>query len=140
MRSICVSLGFGETHEPISQREPTPATLEEVRAFIGVYYLVTMVFTTNKKSDAFMSTTHLDECCRFLTDNMEYPTDQLAVLLVKTQQLAQSICTTLSSRSSMGSMPLAIIVRTFEHEIEQLRSSVPQHLHRRGESPPRKYR
>lgn len=52
---------------------------------------------------------------------MEYESDQLAVNLVRVQQLSQSIAMTLTSRKKVDGMPLAIIVQTFEHEIDQLR-------------------
>lgn len=52
---------------------------------------------------------------------MEYPGDQLVVLLVRTQQIAQSICMALAFRNN--SLPLTIIVKSFEHEIDQLRAS-----------------
>lgn len=40
MRSICVSLGFNESQEFSKQQEHTVASLEQMRAFTGVYYLV----------------------------------------------------------------------------------------------------
>lgn len=93
-----------------------------MRTYAGVYYLVTMVFTTNKKHDAFMNTSYLSHCCQILEEKMEYPSDQLVVLLVRTQQISQSISMTLAFRNN--SLPLTIIVKSFQHEIDQLRASV----------------
>lgn len=87
-----------------------------------------MVFTTNKKPDAFMNTTYLDHCCRILEERMEYPTDQLVVLLVRTQQLSQSISMTLAFRNNKDSLPLSLLVQSFQHEIRQLRCTVPENL------------
>ncbi|KAJ4409435.1 hypothetical protein N0V82_009476 [Gnomoniopsis sp. IMI 355080] len=86
----------------------------------------TMVFTTNKKPVAFMDTTYLEYCCQILEERMEYPTDQLVVLLVRTQQLSQSISTTLASRNTQDSLPLSLIVQSFQHEIRQLKNTIPE--------------
>lgn len=52
MRSMCVSLGLNDLQESAKQMKPSSASLEQMRAFVGVYYQVTMVFTTSKKHDA----------------------------------------------------------------------------------------
>lgn len=128
MRSICVSLGFNESQEFSKQRSKSVTSLEQMRAFTGVYYLVTMIFTTNKKPDAFMNTTYLDHCCRILEEQMEYPSDRLVVLLVRTQQLSQSVSMTIAFRNNRDSLPLSLAIQSFQHEIRQLRSTVPDSL------------
>lgn len=87
-----------------------------------------MLFTTNKKPDALMNTTYLDDCCHALEKQMEYPTDQLVVLLVRTQHLSRSVSMTLSFRNPKDSLPLPIIIQSFQHEIRQLRETIPEHL------------
>lgn len=42
MRSMCVSLGFSESQDAIKQQEHSSTSLEQMRTFAGVYYLVTM--------------------------------------------------------------------------------------------------
>lgn len=42
MRSMCVSLGFSESQEAMKNQEHDSTSLEQKRAFTGVYYLVTM--------------------------------------------------------------------------------------------------
>lgn len=134
MRSICVSLGFNESQEFSKQQSTSLASLEQMRAFTGVYYLVTMVFTTNKKPDAFMNTTYLDHCCRILEERMEYPSDRLVVLLVRTQQISQSISMTIAFRKNRDSLPLSLTIQSFQHELLQLRNTVPQSLSDDGKS------
>lgn len=95
-----------------------------------------MVFTTNKKPDAFMNTTYLDHCCRVLEERREYPTDQLVVLLVRTQQIAQSISMTLAFRNNRDSLPLSLIVQSFQHEIRQLKDAIPESFCESGQSVP----
>lgn len=126
MRSICVSLGINESQQAMNQQEHSSASIEQMRTYAGVYYLVTMIFTTNKKPDAFMNTSYLAHCCRILEEKMEYSTDNLAVALVRTQQLAQSISTTLAFRKN--SLPLTIMITSFQHEIDQLRTTIPEAL------------
>ncbi|KAF3770487.1 hypothetical protein M406DRAFT_336152 [Cryphonectria parasitica EP155] len=126
MRSICASLGFNESQRSLKQQRRDRTSLEYMRAFAGVYYLVTMAFTTNKMPDAFMSSNYVSQCCRVLEEKQEYPTDQLVVLLTRNQQLSQSISMALSFRDSVNSMPLNFIVNTFEREIEQFRASIPE--------------
>lgn len=122
MRSICISLGINESLGTSEPQAHSSASLDHMRTYAGVYYLVTMVFTTNKKHDAFMNTSYLTHCCRTLEDKMEYPSDQLAVLLVRTQQISQSISMTLAFRNN--NLPMTIIVQSFQHEIDQLRASI----------------
>ncbi|KUI65676.1 Glycoprotein-N-acetylgalactosamine 3-beta-galactosyltransferase 1 [Cytospora mali] len=126
MRSMCVSLGFSESQNAMKQQEHNSTSLEQMRTFAGVYYLVTMVFTTNKKPDAFMNTSYLEACCRALKEKMEYPTDEVAVYLIRTQQLSQSISMTLAFRST--SLPLSLIVKGFREQIDELRTSMPQNI------------
>lgn len=133
MRSICVSLGFNESQGFTRQRENDSASLEYMRAFAGVYYLLTMTFTTNKTPDAFMGTNYVAQCCRVLEENMEFPTDKIAALLLRTQQISQSISMALTFRDSVNGLPLTILVNTFEREIEQLRRSMPESLQDHGQ-------
>ncbi len=42
MRSICTSLGFTEAQKDTSPMDHSPRTLEQMRAYAGTYYLVTL--------------------------------------------------------------------------------------------------
>lgn len=66
---------------------------------------------------------------------MEYPSDRFAVLLVRVQQLSQSISMALSFRTKLDDVPLAMIVRSFEDQIEQLRASAAQDFHDHSKTP-----
>lgn len=141
-RSICLSLGFNEAQRatPQEARDYSSATLEEMRAYAGCYYLVTVVFTTNKRPDALMNTAYLETACRVLEERREYPTDELLVYLVRVQQLAQSISLTLAPDTlSFQSMqlPLSIIVKGFQAQLDTFKASLPPHLqnHREQSAP-----
>ncbi|KAH8880399.1 hypothetical protein GQ53DRAFT_669908 [Thozetella sp. PMI_491] len=130
-RSICVGLGFTESQNVTKQNEHTSACLERMRAFAGTYYLVTVIFTTNKKPDALMNTSYLEACCRVLESKMEYPTDELLIHLVRAQQLTQSISMALSLRSyavTAIDIPLSIVVKSFKQQLETFRTSLPPHI------------
>ncbi|KAE9567397.1 hypothetical protein CGCF415_v008333 [Colletotrichum fructicola] len=151
-RSMCISLGFKDN--PISVKEKNtqicidvkdtdaPAVmtkeqmstrLELMRAFAGCYYLNTLVFTTNKRPDAFMNTTYLESCCRQIQDNVEYPSDELLVQLFKIQQLAQTISMTLGVGAESTSfqslqLPLTMVVQSFQQQLDIFKTSIPDHL------------
>lgn len=130
-RSICVSLGFNESQDGTKMQEHTSSCLEQMRAFAGCYYLVTLVFTTNKKPDAFMNTSYLEACCRVIGSKMECATDELLIYLVKIQQLAQSISMTLAFRNNSSlqvDLPVTIIIKSFQQQLEAFKNSVPMSL------------
>ncbi|KAL8388607.1 hypothetical protein RB595_009095 [Gaeumannomyces hyphopodioides] len=134
-RSLCVSLGLGE---PQGGGPLTSTRLEEMRAYAGTYYLVTLTFTSNKKPDALMGTSYIDACCQAIQSRMEHPTDQLVVYLVKVQQLIQSIYLALvpfsqsahASNSTLppGTPPLGVVVRDFQQRISNFEQSIPESL------------
>ncbi|WYZ40386.1 hypothetical protein EsH8_IV_000727 [Colletotrichum jinshuiense] len=152
-RSMCVSLGFKDSPIKIRERgkgicvnlqdrevesktkeqtkEQTSSRLELMRAFAGCYYLNTLVFTTNKRPDAFMNATYLECCCRQIEEAAEYPSDELLVQLFKIQQLAQTISLTLGAESTSFQslqLPLTMVVQSFQQQIDIFKSSLPEHL------------
>lgn len=91
------------------------------------------IFTTNKKPDAFMNTSYLQSCCRVIEEKMEYPTDELIAYLIRTQQLSQSISMTLAFRNN--SLPLSMMIKSFQEQIGQLRASIPESVKKHGQFP-----
>lgn len=73
----------------------------------------------------------LDAACKVIDLRREYPTDELLVYLVKALQLAQSISATLSADNvSLHTMqvPVLIVVKSFQAQIDGFKSSLPPHL------------
>ncbi|KAK4114046.1 hypothetical protein N656DRAFT_796558 [Canariomyces notabilis] len=99
-RSITTSLVFPDPGVVSDKDGYTSESLEQMRAFAGTYYLITVTFTANKKPDALMNTSYLTTCCRALHSQMQYPTDELVVHLVRTAQLSQSIVQAFVRRST----------------------------------------
>ncbi|KAK1751659.1 protein priB [Echria macrotheca] len=126
-RAMCANLGFSELQGTKEPKSFSSECLERMRAFAGTYYLVTIVFTTNKKPDGLMGTTYLEECCLTLEASMEYPTDEFLVWLVRAQQLSQSICLALAFRHAgvLGQEPIMSVIERFKQQIQAYRATVP---------------
>lgn len=101
--------------------------LEHARAYLGTYYLNAIVFNTNKKVDAFMNTSQLDNYCNLLTSPGEYHSDLYLARLVKIQTLSQSISMAMLDQQPMQ-LPLTMVIQTFQEQIEAYRASLPPHL------------
>lgn len=87
------------------------------------------IFTTNKKTDVLMSTTQLDHCCKVIETSMEFPSDEYLIKLVKIQQLAQTISITVSSDGMAPmSLPLVMVVQSFQDQLDTFRASLPPRL------------
>lgn len=73
-----------------------------------------------------MNTSYLESCCRVIEEKMEYPTDELIAFLIRTQRLSQSISMTLAFRNT--SLPLSMIIKSFQEQVGQLRASIPERV------------
>ncbi|KAL7939050.1 hypothetical protein V8C35DRAFT_290035 [Trichoderma chlorosporum] len=105
--------------------------LEYVRAYMGTYYVNAIVFNTNKKADAFMNTSQLDNFCNLLGSAGEYPSDVYLEKLVRIQMLSQSISMAMTfdpAQPPPMQLPLTMVVQTFQEQIEAYRASLPPHL------------
>ncbi|AEO69304.1 uncharacterized protein THITE_2119556 [Thermothielavioides terrestris NRRL 8126] len=130
-RSIATSLGCAELKSLPNDGGYTSECLEQMRAFAGTYYLVTITFTTNKRPDALMNTSYLAACCRALLKQMEYPTDELVVHLVRAQQLSQSISQGFAQRkaSPTGDQPpQPSFIQSLRERIQAFRAALPPHI------------
>lgn len=60
---------------------------------------------------------------------MEFPSDEYLIQLVKIQQLAQSIALTMSPDAMAPmSLPLTMVVQSFQDQLDTYRASLPPHL------------
>ncbi|KAJ4170041.1 hypothetical protein NW754_006182 [Fusarium falciforme] len=124
-RSMCVNLTFKE--DASLQGEAMERNLDHMRAYAGTYYLNTLVFTANKRPDVLMNTSSLETCCKALEANMQYPSDEYLVKLVRIQQLAQSISLTMTVENigqHAMKLPLTMVVRSFQDQLDQYRNSL----------------
>lgn len=79
--------------------------------------------------DPIKYSTYADECCRVLAQANEYPSDEQLVIMIRIMGLVGRIKSTFSAEeweSSSGmSAPVGICVKSFEAELEQLKSGLP---------------
>ncbi|KAK4044033.1 hypothetical protein C8A01DRAFT_12582 [Parachaetomium inaequale] len=133
-RSITTSLGTAEPKGVPGKEGYDAKCLEQMRAFVGTYYLVTIAFTTNKRPDALMNnvnTSYLATCCRALLSQMEYPTDELVVHLVRAQQLLQSISQGFARRKAVPNenrVPQAAFIQSMQERIRGFAAALPPHI------------
>lgn len=142
-RSMCMNLCIKD--DLTLQGQELTHNLDCMRAYAGTYYLNTLyvytpptcrplpwltktrVLTTNKRPDVLMNTNFLETCCRAIETNMEHPSDEYLVKLVRVQQLAQSISLTMAfdnlTQQAMN-LPLTIVVRSFQDQLDQFSSTL----------------
>jgi hypothetical protein len=135
-RSMCAGLATKQGNPSSCDSKATKQNLDHLRAFAGTYYLNTLVFATNKRTDVFMDTSNLDNCCSALEAAKQYPSDEFLVKLVKIQQIAQSISSTMTLDSSQlpTRLPLLMVVESFQARLDAFRASIPVHLSGNSES------
>ncbi|KOS17646.1 hypothetical protein ESCO_002476 [Escovopsis weberi] len=128
-RSIGVGLS-SPGYQSSPPEGPKFGSLEHIRAYAGTYYLNTLVFTTNKKTNDFMNASQLEAYCHILETTMEYASDEYLIRLVRIQQLTQSISLTMALDPHQPGMqlPLTMVVQSFQQQIHEFRHSLPPHL------------
>ncbi|KAL2188749.1 hypothetical protein L209DRAFT_680633 [Thermothelomyces heterothallicus CBS 203.75] len=132
--SITTSLGAVETKGIPDKEGYSSESLEQMRAFAGTYYLVTVTFTTNKRPDALMNNAnaaYLATCCRALLSRMEYPTDELVVHLVRAQKLLQGISQGFAQRKAAPNekrVPQVHFIHGLRERIRGVASALPPHI------------
>lgn len=83
-----------------------------------------------------MNTSSLETCCKVLEANMQYPSDEYLVKLVRIQQLAQSISLTMTVENigqHAMKLPLTMVVRSFQDQLDQYRNSLGPRFSGNGE-------
>ena len=113
-------------------RDPTQKTLEELRAYVGTYYVNTVIVATNNRSDTLMmSTALLGGCCKAIREAMEYPSDELLCYLVEGQQLSHSIIVVMMDpplQQVANKTPLIDLVRSLQEQVDAFQASLPSQM------------
>lgn len=78
---------------------------------------------------------HLDQCCRIIAEEKEYPTDVLLLELVKITDLAERIVHTayIAQRENEMSVPTALQFGAYTAELKALKKGIPEDLKHNGE-------
>ncbi|PQE22083.1 tRNA processing endoribonuclease protein [Rutstroemia sp. NJR-2017a BVV2] len=87
-----------------------------------------VVSTGFQRLDAMKYPVYLDECCRVIAEEKEYPTDVLLLELVKITDLAERIVNTthMAQRESEMSVPVALQLGAYTAELKALKMGIPQ--------------
>ncbi len=78
-----------------------------------------------------MNTSYLATCCRALHGQMEYPTDELVLHLVRAQQLSQSISQGFARRKALpneNQIPQANFIQGLRERIRTFAGALPPHI------------
>ncbi|KAL4811755.1 hypothetical protein BDW67DRAFT_171328 [Aspergillus spinulosporus] len=67
---------------------------EACRAYLGCYYLSSLIATATSKPENFHCSEHVLRCTRMLQHDQEFPTDELICPLIRLQQLTREVCDT----------------------------------------------
>ncbi|PGG98563.1 hypothetical protein GX51_06760 [Blastomyces parvus] len=114
---------------------PNSRTLEERRAFLGVFWLSSVTKTCAKEIDGMRFNRYADQCCHIVQEAMEYPTDSYLVHLVRIQQIADTIATTVYSDNLMGSSTLngsvatPMSISSLEREVQAMGDKISEMQH-----------
>ncbi|EXJ93982.1 hypothetical protein A1O1_02375 [Capronia coronata CBS 617.96] len=112
-----------------NREEPRERTLEERRALLGGLYVTTAISVWAREMDPIKYSMYADECCRVLEQANEYPSDQHLVIMIRIMGMVGKIRGTLNpedwAASTGMSAPLGACVRSFEAELEQIRTKLP---------------
>ncbi|KAJ5227234.1 uncharacterized protein N7469_007240 [Penicillium citrinum] len=108
------------------QPDLTTRTLEERRAALGCFLISSCVALTMFRIDALRWTPHMEESLQILMDAKECPEDELLVTLVKIQLVMDKVHH--YRRDSDGQSPSLMYIKSFQAQLESVRSQIPQNL------------
>ncbi|PWY71712.1 hypothetical protein BO70DRAFT_298207 [Aspergillus heteromorphus CBS 117.55] len=111
----------------LDERLRDSRTLEELRAYLGCFYLVTMVSLCLDEKDPMRYTDYTEECCRAVEAAAEFESDKHLIQLVRIAQMAAKIHRTLNRHEidvPNGSASTAMIIRLLQKDMQQLRDSL----------------
>ncbi|KAL5001032.1 hypothetical protein BDV10DRAFT_192527 [Aspergillus recurvatus] len=95
--SMVVDLGLEQSIVDLIKSQPTPSGVcssETCRAYLGCYYLSSIIATGTSKPDNFHYSEHVLRCARLLQQMQEFPTDELIYPVTKLQQFTREVCDT----------------------------------------------
>jgi hypothetical protein len=86
--------------------------------------------------DPFRDTSHIESCCRTLTEASVDERDILLAHLVRLQMITEKIVRTFPRWRPQTDMraPIAMVLRTFEAELAEFKASLPAALMQNGAS------
>ncbi|RAO66306.1 uncharacterized protein BHQ10_002318 [Talaromyces amestolkiae] len=108
---------------------PRQRTLEERRAYIGCYHLLTTIALCNREMSVLKYTKYTDECLVTLGEMKEHPSDEYIVYLLRLHRIGEKIRRTLWDDPidiAWGlAAPVGMCVRYLETELRQFMELIP---------------
>lgn len=110
-------------------------TLEERRAYLGVFFISSAVSATFRDINALKRSAYQDECCTTLENAAEYPTDSFLVYVARLQAMVESVAHTFQYGSKEHTtvqqrwrIPLTLYTTPLERDLVNLKDTWPQDL------------
>ncbi|KEF56995.1 uncharacterized protein A1O9_07185 [Exophiala aquamarina CBS 119918] len=125
---------------------PITKTLEGCRTFLGCFFLSSVVSMCARDIEPIKQSKYVAECCQVLLEGMQYPTDSVAVHLVRlhgvADRISQALCADVWDYPvGLNSAPIGVYVKALESELMQLKRSPAEGTNEYSESTKgRKYR
>ncbi|OJJ76272.1 hypothetical protein ASPBRDRAFT_26751 [Aspergillus brasiliensis CBS 101740] len=108
------------------ERMRNSRTLEELRAYLGCYYMVNMLSLCLGEKEPMEYTTYTDDCCRRIQEAAECGTDPYLLQLVRIAHMGEKIYRAVQYHEKdtpTGIAPKAMAIRWLQKELQQLKGS-----------------
>ncbi|KIW40336.1 uncharacterized protein PV06_07543 [Exophiala oligosperma] len=105
-------------------------TLAERRAYLGGFYISTLVSMTTREIEPIRFSAYAEECCQLLEEERKYASDVFLVHLVRIARMSGRITRTLSpddwsTSSTISAPPIGAYVTALQAELRSIKSSLP---------------
>ncbi|KAL2011635.1 hypothetical protein VTN00DRAFT_4353 [Thermoascus crustaceus] len=121
-KTVSDAMRFIYGHKP----NAVSGSLEERRAFLGCFYISSMISSMFRRPDVLRHTPYVDECCQLLIDSNECPTDVYLVRLVQLQKIMNIIRQTLpADGTELRTLraPMGMYIKSIQKDLESLKCS-----------------
>ncbi|KAI2997250.1 transcriptional regulator family: Fungal Specific TF [Aspergillus niger] len=108
------------------ERMRSSRTLEELRAYLGCYYMVNMLSLCLGEKEPMEYMTSTDDCCRRIQEAAECETDPYLLQLVRIAHLGEKIYRAVQYHEKdipTGLAPKTMAIRWLQKELQQLKDS-----------------
>ncbi|RDW66376.1 hypothetical protein BP6252_10011 [Coleophoma cylindrospora] len=110
-----------------------PRTLEERRAFLGLFCLSRELSSNCGKTEPLQSSPYVEECCIAIEKQQEYLSDRYLVFQVRLQNIADAAVHSFPFHgvdywSKLGPEPIYMLVKSFERDLEQFENTLEPEL------------
>ncbi len=131
-QALTIDLGFDRPPQSASDMKPPHkpgqnhpamrqhATMAEHRAYLGTFYLTSMLSSPFRKCPSMRKTPYLEEALKALQEAQEYESDLLLIQMFRLQLLADD-----AVMVDTPTAPVQMYVKAFQADLEQLKKDDP---------------